>query len=61
MCLAYQARTLRLGSGGLEGEFPYSRGEVEGWVLRALGRTKNESAPGPDEICYRLIRAVRDT
>ena len=29
-------------------------------MLRALGRTKNGSAPGPDGIGYRLIKAVRD-
>ena len=41
--------------------FPYSREEVWEWVLRALGRTKNGSAHGPDGIGYRLIKAVRDT
>ena len=42
-------------------DFPYSRIEVRRWVLAALGRTKNGSAPGPDGISYRLIKAVRDT
>ena len=46
---------------GLQEDFPYSREEVRVWVLRALGRTKNGSAPGPDGISYRLIKAVRDT
>ena len=34
---------------------------VRGWVLDALGGTKNNSAPGPDGVGYRLIKAVRDT
>lgn len=46
---------------GLEEEFPYSWQEVSGWVLHALGCTKNGSAPGPDGIGYQLIKAVRDT
>ena len=46
---------------GLKVDFPYDHGEVRGWVLSALGRTKNGSAPGPDGISYRLIKAVRDT
>ena len=37
-------------------DFPYSRGEVRGWVLCALGRTRNGSAPAPDGISYRLIK-----
>ena len=47
--------------GGVEVDFPYSRREVRGWVLSTLARTKNESAPGPGGIGYRLIKAVRDT
>ena len=35
--------------------------EVWRWVLSALGRTKNGSAPGTDGISYRLIKEVRDT
>ena len=46
---------------GLLVDFPYSRDEVRRWVLRALGRTKNGSAPGPDGISYRLIKAVGNT
>ena len=46
---------------GLQVNFPYSRDEVRGWVLRALGRTNNGSASGPDGISYKLIKAVRDT
>ena len=34
--------------------------EIEVSVCRALGRTKNRSAPGPDGIGYRLIKAVQD-
>ena len=45
---------------GLGLEFPCSQVQVRGWVLHALGRTKNGSAPGPDGISYRLIKAVRD-
>ena len=30
-------------------------------VVRALMGTKNSSAPGPDGVSYRLIKAVRDT
>ena len=40
-------------------DFPYSREEVWEWVLTALGWTRNGSAPGPDGISYRLIKAVR--
>ena len=47
--------------GGLGVEFPYSRREVRGWVLSALRRTKNGSAPGPDGISYQLIKAVWNT
>ena len=47
--------------GGVEVDFPYSWREVRGWVPSALGRTKNGSAPGPDGIGYRLIKAVSDT
>ena len=46
---------------GLRVDFPYSREKVWQWVLRALGRMKNRSAPGPTGIGYRLIKAVRDT
>ena len=35
---------------GLAPDCPYSRREVRGWVLHALGRTENGSAPGPDGI-----------
>ena len=42
-------------------DFPYSRKKLRRWVLGALGVTKNRSAPGPDGIGYRLIKAVRDT
>ena len=38
-----------------------SRDEIESAVRQALGKTKNGSAPGPDGIGYRLIKAVRDT
>ena len=41
--------------GGLDREV------VRGWVLGALRGTKNNSAPGPDGVGYRLIKAVRDT
>lgn len=37
------------------GVSPLSREEIEMSVCRALGRTKNGSAPGPDGINYRLI------
>ena len=40
---------------------PMSREELECSVQKALGRTKNGSAAGPDGISYRLIKAVRDT
>ena len=40
---------------------PMSSEELEGSVRRALGKTKNGSAPGPDGISYRLIKAVKDT
>ena len=40
---------------------PMSREELECSVRKALGGTKNGSAPGPDGISYRLIKAVRDT
>ena len=43
------------------GRCPMSRGELECSVRRALGKTKNGSAPGPDGISYRPIKAVRDT
>ena len=46
---------------GLGVDFPYSRVDVRRWVLAALGRTKNGSAPRPDGISYRLIKAVRDS
>lgn len=42
-------------------ERPLSRDEIVLAVRWALGRTKNGSAPGPDGISYRLIKAVRDT
>ena len=35
-----------------------SREEIEHSVRRALGRTKNGSAPGSDGISYRLIKAI---
>ena len=40
---------------------PMSREELEYSVLRALGGTKNGSAPVPDGIGYCLMKAVRDT
>ena len=40
---------------------PASQDEIETAVRRALGRTKDGSAPGPDGVGYRLIKAVRDT
>ena len=40
---------------------PMSREELEHSVRKALGGTKNGSAPGPDGISYRLIKAVKDT
>ena len=40
---------------------PYSEDEVMEWVRGALSGTKNNSAAGPDEVGYRLIKAVRDT
>ena len=43
------------------GGCPLSRDEIESAVRWALGKTKNGSAPGPDGISYRLIKAVRDT
>ena len=43
------------------GRYPMSREVLECSVRRALGKTKNGSAPGPDGISYRLIKAVRDT
>ena len=42
-------------------ECPLSRGEIESAVRQALRKTKNRSAPGPDGVGYRLIKAVRDT
>ena len=45
---------------GLGADFPHSREKMRGWVLSALGRTKNGSSPGPDGISYQLIKAVRD-
>ena len=38
--------------GGLRVDFPYSKDEVREWILRALGRTKDGSAPGLDGIGY---------
>ena len=35
--------------------YPLLRDEIESAVRRALGKTKNGSAPGPDGIGYRLI------
>ena len=46
---------------GTRGQCPMSREELENSDRRALGRTKNGSAPGPDGISYRLIKAVKDT
>ena len=43
------------------GRCPMSREVLECSVRRALGKTKNRSAPGPDGISYRWIKAVRDT
>ena len=48
--------------GGVDyGGCPLLRDEIELAVRRALGKTKNGSAPGPDGVGYRLIKAVRDT
>ena len=49
------------GEGVGYGVCPMSRQELELSVRRALGKTKNGSAPGPDGVGYRLIKAVRDT
>ena len=38
-----------------------SEEDLEESVRRALVRTKNGSAPGPDGMSYRLIKAIRDT
>ena len=35
--------------------------DMEERVRRALMGTKNSSAPGPDGISYRLIKAIKDT
>ena len=43
------------------GGCPLSRGEIESVVRRALGKTKNGSAPGPDGVGYWLIKAVWNT
>ena len=43
------------------GRCPMSREVLECSVRRALSKTNNGSAPGPDGISYRLIKAVRDT
>ena len=43
------------------GRCPMSREELECSVRKALGGTKNGSAPGPDRISYRLIKGVKDT
>ena len=57
------------GTGGVrerDGETPgvdcggLDRDVVRVWVLGALRGTRNNSAPGPDGIGYRLIKAVRD-
>ena len=47
--------------GGLEVVFPYSREVVWGWVLYALARIPNGSAPGMEGIGNRLIQLVQDT
>ena len=48
--------------GGVDyGGCPLSRYEIQSAVRRALGKTKIGSAPGPDGVVYRLIKAVRDT
>ena len=49
----------KLGPWGVEG-CPMSKEDLEESVRRALGRTKNRSATGPDGISYRLIKAIRD-
>ena len=46
---------------GNGGECPYGTDEVMVWVCDALSGTKNNSAPGPDGVGYRLIKAIRDT
>ena len=38
-----------------------SRDMVRGWVLEAVRGATNNSAPGPDGVGYRFIKAVRDT
>ena len=40
---------------------PLSWEEIEVSVRRVLGQAKNGSAPGPDGIGYRLIKAVQNT
>ena len=48
--------------GGVDyGGCPLSGDEIESAVRRALAKTKNASAPGPNGVGYRLIKAVRDT
>ena len=42
------------------GGCPLSRDEIELPVRRALRKTKNRSAPGPDGVGYWVIKAVRD-
>ena len=46
---------------GVWDQCPMSSEDLECSVRRALGKTKNGSAPGPDGISYRLIKAVKDT
>ena len=42
-------------------ECPYGIEEVMEWVRDALSGTKNNSAGGPGDVGYKLIKAIRDT
>ena len=38
-----------------------ARADTSERVLRALMKTRNNSAPGPDGITWRLLKALKDT